>query len=35
LSPGQKREIRFLRSLGHTVHVIWSMNGVDRYIETL
>jgi len=35
LSPGQKREIRFLRSLGHIVHVIWSMNGVDRYIETL
>jgi hypothetical protein len=35
LSPGQRREIRFLRSLGQTVHVVWSLAGVDKYISSL
>lgn len=35
VSPGQRREIARLRRLGHTVYVIWTKAGVDKYIRSL
>ena len=33
LSTGQRKEIKFLRSLGQLVWVIWTKAGVDEYLR--
>ena len=35
VSSGQRREIARLRDLGHTVYVIWTKEGVNKYIRSL